>query len=49
MVKHVCDERCIHTVAAKILNMLYDVGAVSVFWVGDFFSTILKNKWGRRV
>jgi hypothetical protein len=30
MVKHVCDERCIHTVAAKILNMAYDVGAICV-------------------
>jgi hypothetical protein len=46
MVKHVCDERCIHTVAAKILNMVYDVGAVSVFWVGDFLSTYLKKHGG---
>jgi hypothetical protein len=46
MVKHVCDERCIHTLAAKILNMAYDVGAISVFWVGDFLSLYLKERMG---
>jgi hypothetical protein len=46
MVKHVCDERCIHTVAAKILNMAYDVGAISVFWVGDFLSLYLRKHMG---
>jgi hypothetical protein len=34
--RHSCDETCIHTIAAKIVNRAYPIDAVSVFWVGDF-------------
>jgi hypothetical protein len=40
--RHTCDEACIHTIAAKIVNRAYPIDAVSVFWVGDFLSRRLK-------
>jgi hypothetical protein len=40
--RYACDEACIHTIAAKIVNRAYPVDAVSVFWVGDFLSKRLK-------
>ncbi len=40
--RHTCDESCIHTIAAKIVNRAYSIDAISVFWVGDFLSRRLK-------
>jgi hypothetical protein len=40
--RHTCDEACIHTIAAKILNRAYPIDAISVFWVGNFLSKRLK-------